>query len=165
MKRYHLQFNPEDTSFALSLEVKPVPFLVKLVILLFGLAAILLPIAFFMLQASGSKMGFKVHFAHLLIFALQAGVAYFLLRLYLWNAFGTEHFTYANKQLHHRVNYKWFSQQKHAIDCTEFPTLNFEKGQDQEQRLVFLADNQTIHSTISLTTADIENLKTAFDKR
>ena len=100
-----------------------------------------------------------------MIFALQLGVAYFLLRLYLWNAFGTEHFTYANKQLHHRVNYKWFSQQKHAIDYTEFPDLTFEKGQDQEQRLVFLADNQTIHSTISLTTADIESLKTAFDKR
>jgi hypothetical protein len=54
---------------------------------------------------------------------------------------------------------------KEQIDYTEFPDLTFEKGQDQEQRLVFLADNQTIHSTISLTTADIESLKTAFDKR
>ena len=72
---------------------------------------------------------------------------------------------YVNKQLQHWVNYKWFSQQKHAIECAEFPALTFEKSQDQEQRLVFLADNQTIHSTISLTTADIESLKTAFEKR
>lgn len=164
MKRYHLQFNPEDKCFALSLKVKPVPFLVKLVILLFGIAAIVLPIAFFILQASGSKMGYKVHFAHLLIFAIQVGVAYFLLRLYLWNAFGTEHFTYANKQLVHWVSYKWFRQQKHAIDCAEFPDLTFENSQYLEQRLVFLAANQTIQSAISLTTADIESLKTAFEK-
>lgn len=105
---------------------------------------------------------FKVGFGFIILTAIEFIVGIFLIRVFLWNAYGTEKYVISKEHVAHYFDYKYFKDNKQTL-----PTNNMISGfvpsksddKKNEWGTIFLErENEKIQSSIELPNADIEIL-------
>lgn len=139
----------------LILKVKKSPLLGRLFLYIITFLAVVLPLSGFvfnLLIGNGLKF-FSLVF--LFVFGL---ISFFMLRISLWNTYGTEIIKISENKLDYIADYKWF---KDKIKEFNFENINFNLNkigyeEDNKAVLIIEFDNGTVLETV--TKIDIENL-------
>jgi hypothetical protein len=107
MEKHQFTFE-NDTNFELILFVKPINRLILTPFFLFGLLVVLLPIGFFFSSLNAAEIGRKVHFSHFILVAFSLMMAYYFMKVILWNLYGKEVFKLEHGVLTHYSDFKLF---------------------------------------------------------
>lgn len=149
------QYQLEDNT--LTLRVKTSPLFVRIVMFTFSFLCFILPITGIVLYISYGK-GFHMGFLFLLfLFSLMG---FYLLRMALWNTYGTEIISFKGHNVSYVANYGWFldAQKTETIEPLVFQIQPIGYIEDKLGTLVIGDHDAIIESATKMPICDIEKL-------
>lgn len=89
----------------LTLRVKKSPFIIRFILYFFTAISSVGPLLGFILRLFD---GDQIKLYHILAMVVSGIIAYYFLRVSLWNSFGKEIITIDKNKIHYYADYKWF---------------------------------------------------------
>lgn len=148
----------------LILKVKKSPLLARLLLYLITFLSIALPLGGFIVNMI-SNVG--LNFFYLLFLFIFGLIAFYMLRVSLWNTFGKESIQFSNNKLTYVADYHWF---KDKVKEFTFENINFDIKQvgyeaDNKGVLMIKFDADKVLETVTkIPIADLEKLITNINK-
>lgn len=148
----------------LILKVKKSPLIGRLVLYLITFLSVALPLGGFIVNMI-SNVG--LNFFHILFLLLFGLIAFYMLRVSLWNTYGSELIQFNNNKLTYVADYRWF---KDKVKEFSFENINYDikpVGYEEDNKgvLVIKFDDDTALETVAkIPIADLESLITDLHK-
>lgn len=142
----------------LILRVKKSPLLGRILLYLITFLSIALPLGGFIVNMI-SNVGLS--FFHILFLVIFGLIAFYMLRVSLWNTYGFELIQFGNNKLTYVVDYHWFKDKVKEFD---FENINYEvkpMGYEEDNKgvLVIRFDNDKLLETVTkIPLSDLESL-------
>jgi len=142
----------------LILRVKRSPLLGRILLYLITFLSIALPLGGFIVNMS-SNVGLS--FFHILFLFVFALIAFYMLRVSLWNTYGFEIIQFGNSKLTYVADYHWF---KDKVKEFSFENINYDikpigYEEDNKGILVIKFDDDRVLETVAkIPISDLESL-------
>ena len=151
MKHYSIQGN------TLILKVKKSPILVRITLACLSLFSFLAPIVGLFYSISD---GNKSIFGNVVGIVIFGGLAYYLLKMFLWNTFGSETILFGHTEISYQSDYGWFKGAKKTIPSENFFLKVIEVGweEDQKGNLIIIGEDDQINSVVKIPIQEIHEL-------
>lgn len=141
----------------LILKVKKSPILVRITLALLSLFSISAPV--FGLIYSVSE-GSTFILAHVMAIVIFGGLAYYLLKMFLWNSYGSETIVFESNLINYQSDYGWFKGAEKTIPSEELYLEVIQAGWEEDQmgNLILTNDEESIHSAIKIPFEEIKQI-------
>ncbi len=155
MSTNQVKYNTQSAN-SFSIEVLPAPIFIRVffvLVIFVSIAGPLFGIAYTVKSGSGIKFG------NILFLALFGLLAFYMLRILLWNTYGTEEYRIINNKLHYEANYRLFKDGKKELDLA---TLNVDIQEIEEQktgRLKISDETLELNSSVKVSIQELQELK------
>lgn len=142
----------------LILRVKKSPLLGRILLYLITILSIALPLGGFIVNVI-SNVGLS--FFHILFLFIFGLIAFYMLRISLWNTYGSELIQFNNNKLTYVADYRWF---KDKVKEFSFENINYDikpVGYEEDNKGVLLIkfDDDTVLETVTkIPISDLESL-------
>lgn len=141
----------------LILRVKKSPLLGRLILYLITFLSIAFPLGGFIVNMS-SNVGLS--FFHILFLFVFALIAFYMLRVSLWNTYGLELIQFGNNKLTYVANYHWF---KDKVKEFNFENVRYDiklVGYEEDNKgvLVIRFDDKVLETVTKIPISDLESL-------
>lgn len=149
-----IEFNQNQ----LKLRVKKSPLLGRLILYLITFLSITLPLGGFIVNMI-SNVGLS--FFHILFLFIFGLIAFYMLRVSLWNTYGFEFIQFGNNKLTYVADYHWF---KDKVKEFSFENINYDikpMGYEEDNKgvLILKFDNDRVLGTVAkIPISDLESL-------
>lgn len=142
----------------LILRVKRSPLLGRLLLYLITFLSIALPLGGFIVNMI-SNVGLS--FFHILFLFIFGLIAFYMLRVSLWNTYGFELIQFGNKKLTYVADYHWFKDKVKEFDFENIDYSIKQVGYEEDNKgvLVIRFDNDKVLETVTeVPISDLESL-------
>jgi hypothetical protein len=156
-----IRFAEEDPKIIV-LSVKPASMGIRLVVILLLAVSVLGPlITCVNILISGDV----IKFGGILFLVLFGFIAYYFLRILLWNSYGQEKISFTNQELCYEADYKWFKDGRKRLSLIGLKVriVSFENG--AKGRLLFESEGNQIQSVVQLEMEEANRLLLDVEER
>ena len=149
MKQYLLIGN------TLTLKVKKAPILVRTTLAFLSLFSFLAPVVGLIYSISA---GNKSVFGNFIGIAIFGGLAYYLLKMFLWNTCGSETIVFKDIEVSYQSNYGLFKGDKKTIPSENLFLKAIEIGwkEDKKGNLIIVGEDDQINSVVKIPIQEID---------
>lgn len=147
----------------LNLSVKKSPLFVRGTFYFFTLISIAIPI-FITYSIISSREGLK--FGYFIGMLLSGLIFLYLIRVSLWNTFGTEKIIFDEKMIHYEANYGWFKDGKRSVENQNIllyiNPIGF--GEDKSSVLIISNDSDQINCSAKIPIEELNSIINKLNK-
>lgn len=161
MNTKQVTYNTADTN-SFSITVIPAPIFIRVFYMLFIFIAVTGPLMGIVMVA---RSGSGVKIGNIIFLVLFGLLAFYMLRVLLWNTYGTEEYRIDNSKLHYEANYGFFRDGRKELDLN---TLNVDIEEIEENktgRLVFSDETLAFESSVKVSLNELQELKKWLEER
>lgn len=144
-------------SFTIS--VKPAPIVIRFVLMTLLFISITGPLLGLILSAQ-SKEGIK--FGNILVLIIFGIIATYLLKMLLWNSFGSETFKINDNKIEYEADYKWFKDGKKILDLETTEVIIVDMEDHKHGKLILKDHENQINSAIKVKIEEIKKFANDF---
>ena len=148
MKQMYYQINQNT----LTLNVKKAPYFLLVILYVIAILSVMLPLAGIIVGLMEGEM----HIGYLIGMFIFGFLAYKILRIALWNTFGSEEIIVGEHEIEYIPNYKWFKDDKRVIPLSSSITYSINEL-DEEMGTLIIHSNE--NSLECVTKIPIKELK------
>ncbi len=139
----------------LILKVQKSPILVRITLACLSLFSISAPVFGLIYSVSEGNTSILGHVVAIVIFG---GLAYYLLKMFLWNTCGSEIIVFESNLINYQSDYGWFKGAEKTIPAEELYLEVVQAGWEEDQmgNLILISDEESIHSVIKIPIKEIK---------
>lgn len=147
----------------LTLRVYKSPLFIRIVLFVLSFLLAFLPVFG---MVAGLASGHDFHFGYLFGIALSSLLAFFILRIGLWNSYGSETFLFSANRVEYEADYGWFKDGEKSIESIDLAAVAVPIGYEDDEMAVLCIsyEKQSIRSVVKMPEYEIGEIITQLNR-